>query len=376
MQEVSSSQTAESTTAQKRKHARRFTDWDREDQRAAFFRWLPKELHDAPGIAWTHLPSRTMGYGIHAIGNTPDAGVLAVAIASAQSGLATHSQVQLLRALSHLLWDLRSMYHREQISDLRDERIWSAWLANSEKREVTRQQVKAYGAVAHGHIPRYFLRLTQPDRLRMQQYAFPPLPPDLRRDHVHLRGIKTAQQARRKAQSDTLVPLYPVLRQLIRFRKELATRTIQAIREARRKAEAGEVELPFHFSYTDEIPAVNRDARTVSEVRVIGRPVTMHFVLWDKFTWVVHRRNRYSDKIVETAKARRAGHNYVAERDEYLRKAEKAENQRDRENLLYHANLAQAHINLIDRRREEDTRNATAIVPTRQRRPRRSSPAS
>lgn len=69
-------------------------------------------------------------------------------------------------------------------------------------------------------------------------------------------------------------------------------------------------------------------------------------------------------------------HNYVAERDEYLRKAEKAENQRDRENLLYHANLAQAHINLIDRRREEDTCNATAIVPARQRRPRRSSPAS
>ena len=69
-------------------------------------------------------------------------------------------------------------------------------------------------------------------------------------------------------------------------------------------------------------------------------------------------------------------HNYVAERDEYLRKAEKAENQRDRENLLYHANLAQAHINLIDRRREENTCNATAIVPTRQRRPRRSSPAS
>lgn len=316
MQDVSSPPTPENTDAQKRKHARRFTDWDREDQIAAFFPWLPKELHNAPGIDWTRFPSRTMGYCIHAIGNTPDAGVLAVAIASAQSGLATHSQIQLLKALSHLFRDLRSTYHMEQISDLRDERIWYAWLANSEKREATRQQVKAYGAVAHGHIPRYFLRLTLPDRLRMQQYAFPPLPPDLRRDHVHLRGIKVAQQARRKAQSDILVPLYPVLRQMIRFRKELAERTIQAIREARRKAEAGEVELPFRFSHTDEIPEVNRDARTVSEVRIIGRPVTMHFILWDKFTWVDHHHDRYSDKIVDTAKARRAA--YVPEKNCYF----------------------------------------------------------
>ncbi len=166
MQDVSSPQTPENTNAQKRKHARRFIDWDREDQIAAFFRGLPKELHDAPGIDWTRFPSRTMGYGIHAIGNTPDAGVLAVAIASAQSGPATHAQIQLLRALSHLLRDLRSTYHMEQISDLRDERIWYAWLANSEKREATKHQIKTSGAVAHGHSPRYFWRLTQSDRLR------------------------------------------------------------------------------------------------------------------------------------------------------------------------------------------------------------------
>jgi len=64
-------------------------------------------------------------------------------------------------------------------------------------------------------------------------------------------------------------------------------------------------------------------------------------------------------------------HNYVAERDEYLRMAENAENLRDRENLLYHANLAEAHIALIDRRREEKMNNAATGPATRQRRPRR-----
>src|SRR5260221_603384 len=68
-------------------------------------------------------------------------------------------------------------------------------------------------------------------------------------------------------------------------------------------------------------------------------------------------------------------HNYVAERDEYLRLAESADNLRDRENRLYHANLAEAHIILIDRRlhleeQKDDTRSESTL--TRQRRPRRS----
>jgi integrase len=72
-------------------------------------------------------------------------------------------------------------------------------------------------------------------------------------------------------------------------------------------------------------------------------------------------------------------HNYVAERDEYLRMAELADNLRDRENRLYHANLAHAHIILIDRRlrleeQTGDTRSES--TPTRQRRPRRTSHSS
>jgi hypothetical protein len=69
-------------------------------------------------------------------------------------------------------------------------------------------------------------------------------------------------------------------------------------------------------------------------------------------------------------------HNYVAERDEYLCKAEKAVNLRDRENLLYHANLAEAYLALIDRRGEENIQNVNASVLLRQRRPRRTGQAS
>jgi hypothetical protein len=66
-------------------------------------------------------------------------------------------------------------------------------------------------------------------------------------------------------------------------------------------------------------------------------------------------------------------HNYVAERDEYLERAQKAENTRDRENLLYHASLAEAYITLIDRCRKEKTHDGQQSLPSRQRRPRKAS---
>lgn len=63
-------------------------------------------------------------------------------------------------------------------------------------------------------------------------------------------------------------------------------------------------------------------------------------------------------------------HNYVAERDVYLRLASEAKNPRDRENLLYHANQAQAYLFLIDRRLEEQKNGIQSSTFTRQRRAR------
>lgn len=62
-------------------------------------------------------------------------------------------------------------------------------------------------------------------------------------------------------------------------------------------------------------------------------------------------------------------HNFVYERDEYEKKAVEAANDRDRENYLRHAALAEAHILLIDRKEAADGRSR----PTQTRRPRRSS---
>jgi len=70
-------------------------------------------------------------------------------------------------------------------------------------------------------------------------------------------------------------------------------------------------------------------------------------------------------------------HNFVNERDEYLRRAEEAVNERDRENRLYHANQAEAYIILIDRqlKKKEESHYGSDPTPRRRRRPRGAGPA-
>lgn len=279
-----------------------FVNWDRELQLQAFFAWLPKELHAAPGIDWTQLPGKVMRYCVYTIGGSPDAAVLALAAASAHGAIAPHSLLHYLKRLYRLFQTLRSTCQMTHLTDLLQERMWYDWLDSRKKTEGTRNQLQAYAAVATGHFPRYLSRLEEEDRLRMQRYAFPPLPPDMTKKQLAQKQVRQDQQVRRKEQSDILVPLYPVLRQLVRFRKQVAERLLVAIREARRKVEAGEAVLPFRFAHTDAISEVNRDARTIADVQLVGQQVTMHFLLWDKRTWVEHHPDRYCDQVVDKAK--------------------------------------------------------------------------
>src|SRR5437667_10022628 len=89
--------------------SRHFTQWDREDQVEAFFSWLPKALHDAPGIDWATLSPEIMGYLVGTIGSSPDAAVMAVAAAS-YNGRAIDqiSQLTRLKQLGTLLQNLRA----------------------------------------------------------------------------------------------------------------------------------------------------------------------------------------------------------------------------------------------------------------------------
>jgi hypothetical protein len=295
--------------ATRRSGKQNFIHWEPEKQREAYFSWLPKELHDAPGIDWRGLAPEIMRYCIYTIGNSPDAAILAVSAASLHGAMDLASQRNALKGVSIFLRQLRAAHLIQCIIDLKQEEVWETWLLSQRQNKAsrTRQLLDAYISIATGHFPQYLLRLVPADRPRMQRYALPSPPVGLREKYCPTRRIFTEQKATRKAATDILVPLYPLLRQMIRFRKQLAERTLLAVREAQRKVEAGEAVLPYHFQQIDTIPEVNRDARTIAEARIIGREVTMRWILWDKRTWVKYHPERYSDvsirRAVESQKA-------------------------------------------------------------------------
>ncbi|BCL79003.1 hypothetical protein ccbrp13_14680 [Ktedonobacteria bacterium brp13] len=280
---------------------RGFVHWSQEEQRKAFLTWLPCELHDAPGIDWEQLPAEVMGYCVRTIGNSPDAAVLAVAAASMHGEMGLASLRAQFRNVAVLLRDFRTRGLIQHITDLREEHIWITWAKQQEKTEGARQHLVSYRAITNFHFPLYLRRLSRTDQLRMRQYALPSSPANLTRDYFPYQKLKAVQQAERKATTDILVPLYPVLRQIVRLRKQLTERLLLAFREACRNVEAGEEELPYHFQHTDVIPEVTRDARTVAEVQIQGLEVTLHLIIWDKPTWVKHHADLYSDEVKRTA---------------------------------------------------------------------------
>ncbi len=282
-----------------------FIHWEREKQLQAFLAWLPQDLHDAPGMRWMLLPAELMGYCLRAIRNSPDAAHLAVVAGSVHDELGINFQRSILKNLNSLLRSLRTGGFIQILDDLKQEQTWHDWAARQENTQGTRGVLSAYASFTSNYFPRYLLRLNPQDRLRMQRYALPLLPSDLLERYFPYKQLKSVQQANRKAVTDILVPLYPILRQLVRFRKQAAERTLLAIRAAQLKVEAGDATLPYHFHYIETIPEINRDARSISEVQVQGREVTMKWVLWDKATWVQHHAEHYSEESVRLADDRR-----------------------------------------------------------------------
>jgi hypothetical protein len=307
------------TSEKKTRHgghgARNFVHWTPEEQQQAFFAWLPQELHDAPGMNWRQPAPEIKGYCVNTIGDSPDSAILAVIAASMTGALPLTTLRGHVKNVTSLLREFRATGLIHQLPDLKEEHIWITWAAQQEqaRKERARHCLSSYIAVAQAHFPSYLRRLSHADRQRMRQYALPLPPGDLSKTYFPFQKHYVKQQAERKATTDTLVPLYPVLRQLVRLRKELAQRVLLAFREARRKVEAGEAILPSHFQHTDVFPEVNRDARTIAEVQLQGREVVMHFILWDKRTWVKRHPNRYSE--ASASHARRGKEAYAQEQN-------------------------------------------------------------
>jgi len=86
-----------------------FSDGNREAHLCAFYKWLPGDLHDAPGISWEKASSRVLGYCVNTVGENSDKKYIAFAIGTAIGGLGQASLHQYISRFYHLLCKIRKV---------------------------------------------------------------------------------------------------------------------------------------------------------------------------------------------------------------------------------------------------------------------------
>jgi hypothetical protein len=91
-------------------------------------------------------------------------------------------------------------------------------------------------------------------------------------------------------QASLLAPPSDLLRQFILLRKAVATRTIEAIRQAYEQVKTAT--YPFQFQHTDAIPYLA--VHPQSTLAIQEQAVSMPFMLWNKRSWVGHHQKQFS----------------------------------------------------------------------------------
>lgn len=251
-----------------------------------FFAWLPKSLHDAPGIQWDQLPSQAMGHLVRTVGDHPDALPIALAVGCAMHAMKRNTLVHVSSMLLTLCRRLRTYYGMSHLSQLRDRDVWMRFVTG---RQLTAGEVRlltTYAAVASGHIRTYLEHLDERHRLMLEPYAFPPLPARFLERYAQHRATVNAAATRRKEQSDVLTPLLPLLIEVAQFRKQAVERLYKTFCHYRDHAHAGTIQLPYRFKYTDRSFSVTEDAPTIAAVSLMERTVTLNLTLWNRDTWV------------------------------------------------------------------------------------------
>jgi hypothetical protein len=289
---------------------------DRATQLRLFFAWLPRVLHDAPGIPWDELPSQAMGHLVRTVADHPDAIPIALAVGCAMHGMKRNTLLHVSSMLLTLCRHLRAHFGMTQISQLQGREIWMRFVTG---RQLTGGEVRLltnYASVTAGHLRSYLEHLDERHRVVLAPYIFPPLPARFLELHAQHKASVLAAQARRKEQSDVLTPLLPLLIEIAQLRKQAMERLYKAFCAARAQAQAGQIALPYRFQYTDRCMTLTEEAPTIAAVSLVERPVTLTLTLWTRDTWVEAHPELYG-RCVQWHRRRQLSA-YAAEKELYF----------------------------------------------------------
>lgn len=301
-QALTQPETSEQTTV----HRLNFNDDNREAHLQALYAWLPPNLRDAPLIDWTRLSSRIIGYLVRTVGASDFAQSLALAMGVIAGSVSDYALWSMLSRLHHLFQHLQKVCGVRSVTDLTKE-VWVTFVTKEVVTSDRYYQLQVYRATTQTHVWNYVELLTEEQRQRLENALLPRLPRQFLQQYVNGAAIEE-EVRRRKGQTDVLAPLHHVLVALIHYRYQAMKRLLHAFHEACEQAKrVGRDALPLSFTYDDELVTVNRNARTVADIRLEKQPVTLQFVLWDRRTWVLHHGDHYHEHTIKNATHRRAG---------------------------------------------------------------------
>jgi hypothetical protein len=301
----------ERTTQDKRRI--NFSDGDRERHLRLLKEWLHPDLRDFVEVDWTRIPSSVIGYLVITVRDSPFAPHLTLAACAALGNVNDNSLRNMLADVYALVSFIQKQcvtWDGKQLT----KGVWNEYISKTERTAWRRKQIVSYSSFTERHLPDYLERLDTGVRERLAPYILPRLPIRFLEQHGGSREVYADQQRRRKEKSDVLAPLHSILVALIQLRKQALRRLLSAYEDACRRA-AGE-SLPLSFSYEEALVGVNRDARTVAEVRLEKRTVVLEFRLWNRRAWVKRYPHDLSPRT--RRRARDGTHGYDPKTDQYF----------------------------------------------------------
>jgi hypothetical protein len=145
----------------------------------------------------------------------------------------------------------------------------------------------------------YLQSLPEEERALYQSWLMPPLPTGMRQRLGRATEVLATQALRRKADSDAVTPHFARIRGEAHVRWNELARLRQKFYEARAVVQTGKADLPLVFSYEEP-----------------RRKQRLHFLLWDRPSFVLAHAEHYTPKNVSAARSKRQA--FVPERNHYF----------------------------------------------------------
>jgi len=285
----------------------------------AFLAWLPPILKTAPGICWERLPSNVMGYLIRVTdmtADTPEMVAITLATGCAMDAMKPKTLYVYCTHVTNLLRRLRQSYGMGTLADLTERRVWDTFVEGRLISSGDLNMLKRYETFACVYQRPYFESLPERQQVIWKPYLLPRLPRGFCEKQAQQQAVIAATEARRKEQSDVIVPLFPLLVELVQLRKQAAERLVKEFRRLCAQANLGEITLPYQFEYVDRQFTVSEQAMMLSDVQLIEQPVTLKLSLWNRTEFVKHHSKLYTREVLKWAKRQMRA--YAPERNGYF----------------------------------------------------------